>query len=304
MPTASVSHGPGPRHPRSRPPRRQAWLRVIWNLCLLTVGAGMFAVAINGILIPHHFISGGIAGISLILYYIFPGLKISLTYAVMNLPLVVLGWRQVGHRFMYYTAYGTLAFTLAAEFITPPPLPVKEKVLAAVLAGIISGLGGGLTMRSAGSTGGLDILAVFVNKKYNLTIGATWIFFNGLVLLAGAFIVGLEDALYTLIFVFITAKLTDAVLTSFNQRKSILIISDHAEEIAQEILSRLNRGVTFLRGQGAYTGKDKRVILSIVTLVELSRIKEMIFSRDPDAFVVINDTLEVLGYRHGKRRVY
>jgi len=106
------------------------------------------------------------------------------------------------------------------------------------------------------------------------------------------------------VYVYVSGKVVDAVLTGFNQRKSVLIVSAQSQAIADQILNRLHRGVTFLEGIGGYSGEPKRVILSIITLTELSRLKEMVFDIDPDAFVVVNDTLEVLGRRHGSLRVY
>jgi uncharacterized membrane-anchored protein YitT (DUF2179 family) len=274
------------------------------NLGLLAAGSIVLALGVNAVLVPMQFLSGGGLGAALIIHYLYPHLSVSFLYIFVNIPLIVLGWFNVSRRFMFYTAFGILSFSLATRFIQPAPLPIDNPILAAVLAGIICGVGMGLIFKSAGSSGGVDILAVYLNKKWEFRLGWTFSLCNTVILAVGASVFSLETALYTLIYIFTTAKIIDAVLTGFNQRKQVLVISDHAQLLAEKILTRLNRGATFLEGHGAHTGQSRRVIFSIVAVTELARMKDLIFETDPQAFVVINDTLEVLGRRHGTRRVY
>ena len=278
---------------------------LLMNLGLITVGSFIAAFGVNAIVVPQQFLSGGALGIALIFHYLFPPLGVGLLNILANIPFALLGWFSVSRRFMYYTVFGVAVFSFAASVIPPTELlHIDNKILAAILGGIIYGMGGGIILRSAGSGGGLDILAVYLNKKWEIRLGWTYSLFNSVLLIGGAIIFSLETALYTLVFIFTTGKVIDAVITGFNQRKQILIVSNQPELLAQEILQRLNRGVTFLDGEGAYSHKSKRIIFSIVSLTELARMKDLIFEIDPQAFVVINDTLEVLGYRHGTRRVY
>lgn len=284
----------------SKPRRTEALKRLLLNLFLLTAGSCIFAVGVNAILVPQKFISGGVIGVALVLHYLIPGLSIGLTYFLLNIPLILLGWFSVSRKFVLYTCFGMAAFSLATALIVPPPIPIDNPILAAILAGIICGAGGGIILRSRGSVGGIDILAVFLNRKWSFRIGATTFLANALVLTGGGFCFGVEQALYSLVAVYTSSKVLDYVLTGFNQRKSIFIISDYSQEIADQILGRLHRGVTFLQGTGAYSGSEKKVVFCIITLIELSRLKELVFDIDPNAFVVVNDTLEVLGKRHGK----
>jgi uncharacterized membrane-anchored protein YitT (DUF2179 family) len=195
-------------------------------------------------------------------------------------------------------------FSLAAAFIKPPAAAIEDPILAALFAGIICGVGVGVILRSIGSTGGVDILAVYVNQKFGFRPGSVTFFFNAMVLVLGAYFFGLEVALYTLIYVFTSSRVLDAVLTGFNQRMSTMVISEKTDEMAKQIFNKVNRGVTFLKGKGAYTGKERDVIFTVTTLTELPKLKDVIFSIDPGAFVVVNNTLEVLGKRHGSRKVY
>jgi len=282
----------------------QAIKRVVFNLALLTVGNAIFAVALNGVLIPHGFLSGGVLGLSLCLHYLTPALSVGLLNLIFNLPLYWLGWRHISHRFMLYTAYGIFIFSLLADLLKVPPLPVHDPLLAAILAGMIGGLGCGIYLRSAGSGGGLDILSVYLNKRFGLRPGLSTFLVNTFILTGVAMLFGLDKALYTLIFSFTWSRVTDAVLSGFNQRKAILIISPQTPLIARAIMDQLNRGVTFLDGKGGYSGKPLQAALSVVTLIELARVKEIIFNLDPEAFIIVQDTLEVLGKRHGRFKVW
>ena len=277
---------------------------VLVNLVLLAVGGVIVAIGVNAILVPKQFMAGGGLGISLILHYLFPKLGVGVLYVLVNIPLIALGWFNISRRFMLYTAFGIVALSVATQLIQPTPFSIENPILAAILAGIICGIGMGIIFRSAGSSGGVDILAVYLNKKWEFRLGWTFALSNTFILAVSALFFSVEIALYTLIYVFTTGKIIDAILTGFNQRKQILIISDYAEAVAEKILHRLHRGATFLEGHGAHSGQAKRVVFSIVAITELARMKDLIFETDPQAFVVINDTMEVLGRRHGKRRVY
>jgi uncharacterized membrane-anchored protein YitT (DUF2179 family) len=273
------------------------------NLSLIFVGSIIWAVGMNAILVPHEFISGGTVGLAMLIHYMFPAMSLGTLYFLLNIPLAVLGWMHISRRFMYYSFFGIIVFSVAASLVHPHIPYVADPILAALFAGVVCGGGGGLILRSLGSAGGFDILGVFINKKYGFRIGMVVFLANALVLAAGAVLYDLELTLYSIIFFFTCSKVVDVVMAGFNTRKSLLIISDMSEVIGKEIINHHNRGVTYLKGMGAYSGKDKDVIFTIITLTELPKMKEMIFKIDPQAFVVVNDTVEVLGKRHGQFRV-
>ena len=289
---------------RRTSPAMNSTLRIFNNAALLVVGSIVYIVGLKGVLIPHQFLNGGIMGIVIILTHLMPVFNFGLLYFLINIPLFVLGWHTVSHRFIYYTGFGILAFSLLVDIIEIAPISVSDPMLSALVAGIICGLGGGLILRSSGSAGGLDILAVQLFKKYSLPMGWTGFMVNAVILLTGLFIYNLEAVLYTLIFLFTQAKVIDSVVTGFNRRKAIMVISDRHQEIAEAIMQGLSRGVTFLNGTGAYTGNEKRVVYSVIMLTELARVKALVFSIDPDAFVVVNDTLDVLGKGLGRMKEY
>ena len=280
------------------------WPALARNLALITAGSAIYTVGIKSILIPHHFLNGGITGISLILVYLFDQLNLGLVYAALNVPLFILGWFTVSRQFIAYTCFGIAVFSVLADFMPVGALAIQNPILAAVFAGVICGVGCGVILRSAGSGGGVDILSVHLYQKYAIKLGSTYFVANAIVLCAAAFFFGLEKALYTLIFIYTQSYVMDLVIAGFNRRKSVIIISDKSREIAQAVMDEFRHGVTFLEGRGAYSGKSQDIIFSIVPLTELGKTKEISFRIDPNAFIVINDTLDVFGSTTGSKKTF
>ncbi len=280
------------------------WKILLYNLALISLGIIVFVIGMNSILIPNKLLGAGVSGLSIIIHYLLPSADVGLTYFILNIPLMFLGWFSISRRFMLYTIFGMVFFSLAAVTVKTPPVPIDDLILVAVFGGVVCGTGAGIVLRSLGSAGGVDILVTYANKTFGFKPGLTSLFVNALVLMTGAYFFGLQIALYSLIYVFVSSKVLDAVITGFNQRMSTIVISDKSRKIATEIFKEVNRGVTFLQAQGAYTGKLREVIFTITTLTELPKLKTVIFSIDPEAFVVVNSTLEVLGKRHGTRKIY
>jgi uncharacterized membrane-anchored protein YitT (DUF2179 family) len=273
-------------------PRRLA--KMAWNLFLITAGSLLCAVAINGILIPNNFLAGGISGLSLFIYYLFPFLPVGVIYFLLNIPLFVVGWLFVGRRFFFYSLAG-MAILSAALLLHVPALPINDPLLKVLTAGIISGIGSGVLLRSLGSGGGLDILGVILLKRFSVRIGTTVMGFNALLLLACLFRFNLEVVLYTLIYFFVTTQLVNVVVTGLNQRKAVMVVSPQWQAIAREIMETMQRGVTIVNGEGGYTGQEQRILYSVITFQELSRFKELVRGHDPQAFLVVTETLEVMG---------
>jgi uncharacterized membrane-anchored protein YitT (DUF2179 family) len=270
------------------------------NLGLLSVGSALTAVGINGILIPHRFVSGGVTGLSLVLHYLVPTLSVALIYALANVPLFLAGWFFISRRFFLYSIVGTLLFSGAIAWLDVGALPVQDK-LAAILAGIILGTGSGIILKSLGSAGGTDILSVMLLHRFSIRLGTTRLAFNILVLAAAALLFSFEDALYTLIYLYVSAQIVDLVVTGLSQRKAIFIISPRWQEISRGILSEIHRGVTILRGQGGFSQREQQILYTVVTFRELATLKRIVRGEDPAAFVVVSDTTEVMGHRIGNQ---
>jgi uncharacterized membrane-anchored protein YitT (DUF2179 family) len=273
---------------------KTAALKLGVNLFLITTGSLLCAAAINGILIPNQFLAGGISGLSLLIHYLSPVVPVGVANFLLNIPLFVVGWLFVGRRFFWYSLAGMTIFS-AALLLPLPALPIHDPLLKALTAGIISGIGSGIILKSLGSGGGLDILSVILLKRFSIRIGTTVMGFDALLLLACLFHFSLEIVLYTLIYFFVTTQLVNMVVTGLNQRKAVMVVSPQWQEIAREIMETMQRGVTIVNGEGGYTGQPLRIIYSVVTFQELSRFKEMVQSFDPQAFMVVTETLEVMG---------
>ena len=282
--------------------QRSRAARAVFNVSLITLGCVIYLAGLQGILVPNRFLNGGMVGLVMLLDDFYPGLSFGLMYGLFNLPLFILGWFQVSHRFIYFTGFGILAFSVLSEVLSVPPVVINDPLAAACLAGVICGIGGGTILRSWGSAGGLDILAVFLKRKLSIPMGWTYFIVNAGILLAAARFYTLETAFYTAVFIFVQGKMIDAFVAGFNRRKSLWIVTDNASQVAESIMANLRRGVTYLEGSGAYTGTPKKVIFTVTTMTELARMKNLILEIDPEAFVVVNDTLDVIGSTVGMHR--
>jgi uncharacterized membrane-anchored protein YitT (DUF2179 family) len=174
-------------------------------------------------------------------------------------------------------------------------------ILNALAAGIITGLGSGIILRSLGSAGGLDILSIILFKRFSIRPGTTVMTFHAILLIIALYRLPMDLVLYTLIYFFINAYFVNLVVIGFNQRKAIMIISPQWKEISRQIMDKLQRGVTIVKGEGGYSGQPLHILYTVVTFTELSRFKELIRKVDSHAFVVVTETLEVMGRRIGNQ---
>ena len=280
--------------------KKQFVKTAVRNVSLMIAGSVLCGVSINGILIPHGFVSGGVVGVSIVIHYALPFLPVAAIYFLLNIPLFLSGWFFVNRRFFLYSIVGMVIFTFAVSLIRIS-VPVQDKLLAALLAGLIQGVGSGIILKSQGSAGGTDILSVILYNRFSIRLGTTVLGFNTFVLGTAALFFSLEDSLYTLIYLYVVMKIIDLVVNGLSQRKAALIVSPQWEKISSRIMKELTRGVTILHGQGAYSEGEKRILYTVVTFPEISVLKGIVKKEDPDAFVVISDTAEVMGHRIGNQ---
>ena len=273
---------------------------VLWNLFLITSGSLICALAINGILIPHGFLSGGFVGATLIIHYLFPFLPVAALYFVLNIPVYFLGWKYIGRRFFIYSVAGMVIFSLAVLW-KPFIIPVHDKMLAAIFAGILSGAGGGIILKSYGSAGGMDVLSIILLKRFSIRLGNSILALNVLILSITAYVFSMEEALYTLIFLFVSTQVLNVVMYGLSQRKAVYIISPRWGEIHRGIMERIQRGVTLIGGRGGYSGQDIQMLFTVISHQELPRLKKLVDDIDSQAFVVVSDTLEVMGPNIGNQ---
>ncbi|MGK5091096.1 YitT family protein, partial [Deltaproteobacteria bacterium TL4] len=244
------------------------------NLLLIVLGSFITGVGINAFLVPHKLISGGVSGLSQLFSYITP-VSVAVYVLLLNIPIFAFGWRYVGRSFIIGSFVGTLMLSLSlystawmAHMGWAP-----EKLLSAVIGGVLSGSGTGLVFRANSSHGGTDVISAAVKRKWSLSIGTVGFMFNiGIVMSLGV-IFGMHTALYTILALFCSSMALDRVMMGLDTSRAVFIITSEPQKIADLILKKLNRGVTFLDGEGAYLGGRQRVIYCVVTLSQLARVK-------------------------------
>jgi len=292
--------------PQTDPPApsyRDISYSIPWNLFLLTLGSLFIAMAINGIAIPHGFVTGGFSGLGILLYYLFAVITPGVWLLIFNIPVFILGYFTISRRFFWYSVYGAAMVSVLLELVHLT-IPVHDSFLAALSFGCVAGVGLGICFRSLGSTGGTDIIAIWLNQKFGLRIGQVGFMVNALVFAAAFATLDTDKVLYSLTAVFISAQITDYILSLSNQRKMVLIISSQPDEIVKLVNNDLRRGATILYGRGAYSHAPKKIIMTVVNTLQIKAIEELVFSIDPNAFVIFENTLNVIGKGFSKRKIY
>ncbi|PZD97855.1 hypothetical protein DNH61_00930 [Paenibacillus sambharensis] len=264
------------------------------DVLLMLAGSFVVALSFNLFLLPNGIASGGVSGISILVERTL-NVPPAYTQWALNIPLFIAGLLLLGRRFALKSLLGTVMlplFVLLTAHWTPP---TGNPLLASLYGGIGVGLGLGLVFRGRGSTGGLDTAVQIVHRYTGIKLGLALAFIDGMVIIAAGIVISQENALYALIGLFVTSKTIDVVQTGMKVSKVAFIISEKTEEIAKAILHDLDRGLTKLDAHGGFTGASRTVLMVVVGQSEVMKLKLAVRSVDPNAFVIISDTAEVLG---------
>ncbi|WP_397386532.1 YitT family protein [Paenibacillus roseipurpureus] len=278
-------------------------LKFARRILFMIIGTILVSVGLEIFLVPNHIIDGGIVGISIILSHL-SSFPIGLFLVILNLPFVLLGYKQIGKTFAISTTFSVILMSIGTTLLHPVQAITIDPLLAAVFGGIILGIGVGLVIRSGGSLDGTEIIAILFSKKMPFSVGEIVMFFNLFILGSAGFVFGWDRAMYSLIAYFIAFKMIDITIEGLDQSKSVWIISDEYAKIGDAITSRLGRGVTYLKGEGAYTGDDKKVIFSVITRLEEAKLKSIVDDLDPKAFLAIGNIHDVKGGRFRKKDIH
>ncbi|HEY2492054.1 MAG TPA: YitT family protein [Paenibacillus sp.] len=280
--------------------------RHVWDTLCIIIGSFIIAMGFNLFFLPNGIASGGISGLSILIEALFkevwPGLEPAYIQWSFNIPLVIMGFLLLGKNYGVRSLLGSIVLPLFVLLTKDWPIPTANPLLASIYGGIAIGLGIGLVYRGRGSTGGLIILAQIIQKITGLSFSLCVVILDGSVIAMAAFVMSMEQALYALVGLYVTGKVIDAVELGFNYTKVAYIISDHIEPISQTILKDLDRGLTKLNAQGGYTGDDRTVLMVVVGQNEVTRLKTLVQSVDPSAFVIISNAHEVLGEGFSRQR--
>ncbi len=264
----------------------------------ILIGVTITALALVWLLIPNKIAAGGVSGLAIVFYYLWKW-PVAWTMLMLNIPLFLACLWVFGPRFGAKTLFGAAFISIMIQFwdlvVNLMPL-TKEPLLASLYGGVIAGIGMGIAFRFRGTTGGTDLAAQLLNRFTGISVGYSLLLFDSaVIILAGLVFKSAELALYAIITLFITSKALDAILEGFDYAKAAFIISNNAEEISRIILTDLQRGATGLFGRGLYSTQTKEVILCVISRAEEFKLKELVHSIDPRAFIIITDVHEVLG---------
>lgn len=270
--------------------------RVLREYLGITLGCILTAVGLIVFLIPNKIAAGGVSGIATVVYYLF-GFPVGTVMLVLNVPLFIVGVKVLGKRIGFRTLYGILALSVSINVLEPLLRTLTHDALLATLyGGALSGLGLGIVFRSRGTTGGTDLIAALLHHFFPaISIGQGLLITDACVIGLAGMVFNAELALYAVVALFVSSKIIDLVQEGFNVSKAVFIISDHSDSIRQDILQRMGRGVTTLRGMGGYTGREKNVLLVVVSRAEVAELKDLVHHSDPGSFVILTDVHEVMG---------
>lgn len=269
-----------------------------FNWVFMTIlGSTLFALGFNLFLIPNDLNSGGVSGLAMVLEEIIKVGSVGSLTILINLPLFILGGLKIGKQFFWGSLVGMIVSSVLIDVFAIIPAPQTEPLLGALYGGVICGLGVGLVFMAGTSTGGSDILVRLLKLRYrNVPIGQINMVFDlSVAVLTGIVFKDVTRALYTGVAVFVTGKMIDAVVYRFDYSKVVLVISPEYEVISKAISEKLDRGATYLRGQGCYSLQETKVVLTAIKKQQLAELKELVTEIDPKAFIIVQEAHQVLG---------
>ena len=279
---------------------KQTTKNLVAEYFFVILGAAVVALGFNLFLFPNQVASGGVSGISTILNGLF-GWNAGLVQYAFNIPLFIAGVLILGKSFGFKSLLGTLALPFFVILTEDMEVATTEPLLAAIFGGIVVGLGIGLVFKGKASTGGTDLLAQIITKYTGLTLGTSVLIIDGVIAVSAAIVFDLERGLYAIVALFVTTKTIDIIQMGFSQSKMVYIITTKQDEVRDAIYRDVNRGVTKLPAVGGYTGEERPVIMVVVYQTEFTKLKQVVKTIDPTAFVIVSDAYEVLG--EGFKRV-
>jgi uncharacterized membrane-anchored protein YitT (DUF2179 family) len=267
------------------------------------LGSILAAVGLEIFLVPNQIIDGGVVGISIMASYL-TSWPLGIFIFILNLPFIYLGYMQIGKSFAISTLFSLASLSVWVSVLLPIPGFTNDVFLASIFGGIVLGIGVGLIIRYGGSLDGTEIIAIILDKRTGFSVGEIIMFFNIFIIGSAGLVFSWDKAMYSLVAYFVAFKLIDITIEGLDESKGVMIVSDHPHEIAEVLMARLGRGVTILHGQGAYTGESKQVLYSVVTRLEIAKLKTIIKEIDEGAFVTINEVHDVMGGKVKKRAIH
>lgn len=263
----------------------------------IIIGSTIVSFAFNLFLIPHGIMSSGLSGLSIVLSML-TSVNAGIFNFLLNFPLLILGYLKLGRKFILYTILSVVTISLTL-YLIPVMALAKSPILSSIFGGAIAGLGIGIIFRSSGSSGGFDIIGMLLARKKDFPMGTLLFAMNSTVILISGFLFSWDAALNTLVSIYALGKVIDKVHTH-HVKLTLMIITRKGEEVKQHLLKNVYRGVTVIDSVGGFSNEKSNVIITVISRYELTEVKNLIEEIDPDAFVNITETLEVMGLFHRK----
>ncbi|TLQ49575.1 YitT family protein [Ruoffia tabacinasalis] len=267
---------------------------VIINLALVLIGTFIFSIAINSIVIPNQLGEGGVTGITLLLFYVFD-ISPSLSNFIINAIIMLIGWKFLEKETIFYTLVAIVSMSLFLEFVFLPSFIPTNSLLGPLASGFLIGLGIGIVILGHGTTAGVDIIALIINKYMGLQVSIALLILDVMIVIPLTVVIGLEKGVLTLISLYITSKILNFVMEGYNPKKAIMVVSNKHDEIAEEIMKRVDRGITVLKGYGYYSKAEKDVLYVVINRIQLIKVQRIINDIDSNAFVTVTGIQQVLG---------
>lgn len=264
------------------------------------IGAFIAAIGLEWFLVPNHVIDGGVVGLS-IMGEALTELPFELNMIILNLPFVILGYKIMGKRFALATFIAICFLSFWTSILEGKMLLTTDPFLSAIFGGIVDGIGVGLIIRAGGSLDGTEIVAIIADKKTVFSVGEIVMFINLFILSGAGFVFGRDYAMYSLVAYFVIAKMIDVVITGLDSMYAVMIVTNDHKTVTDELNSKLKKGVTLLHGEGGYTGESKEILYSVVTRLEVDKLKEIVLDIDENAFITIYPVNDIIGGRFKKK---
>ena len=283
--------------------QKHKMIRLVKTYVILFIGSILAAFGLEEFIIPNHFIDGGVVGVAIVLNHLLP-LSFAAYIVILNLPFLYLGYRYIGKSFAFATFFSVSSLAYWTTVFRPLQNATQDLFLAAIFGGIMIGIGVGLIIRYGGSLDGSEIVAIIWSKKSSFSVGEIIMFMNVFIFAGAGLVFGWDNAMYSVVTYFVAFKMIDITVEGLDESKGVMIVTDYPDEIADILMKRLGRGVTILYGEGGYTGAPKKILYSIITRLEIAKLKTIIFEKDEGAFVTIHEVHDVLGGRVKKRAIH
>lgn len=268
----------------------------LFDMFMQTVGSAIFCIGLVSLAISNGILSSGFTALSVIVNHYLPFAPISVVIYIFNAPLLIWALIELNKRFVFYTIYTVTIQSVFIEILGHLPCFHGDILLAAIFGGVVCGIGSGILIRRNSSGGGTEVLGVIIKKKWGFSVGTVGLAVNIAVMSLSAILFGLETVMYTILFIFIFSMMTDKVIAGFGKKYTVMIITSRPEEVKAAIFNHIRRGMTILKGKGAFSGDPKDIIYCALNQFELAVLKDLIYKIDPGVFMTISETNEIHGH--------